>query len=159
MALTYHGLVMLLLGATTAVMGCAEYGTLKGPGQQAVTTPAVKPLYDRLGGKPAITAVVDQFVANVAADSRINGRFSTTDIPRLKGHLVDQVCKATGGPCAYQGREMKRTHAGMRITTADFEALVQDLVAALDTFRVPATEKNELLGLLGTMKQDIIEVP
>jgi hemoglobin len=47
----------------------------------------------------------------------------------------------------------------MRITTADFEALVQDLVAALDTFRVPATEKNELLGLLGTMKQDIIEVP
>jgi hemoglobin len=159
MALTYHGLVMLLLGVTTAVMGCADYGALKGPGHPAATTPDVKPLYDRLGGKPAITTVVEQFVANVAADSRINGRFSTTDIPRLKGHLVDQVCKATGGPCAYQGRDMKRTHAGMRITTADFEALVQDLVAALDTFRVPATEKNELLGLLGTMKHDIIEVP
>ncbi len=159
MASNYRGLVMLLLGATMAVMGCADYGTSKGSGPSAATAPAVKPLYDRLGGKPAITAVVDQFVANVAADSRINGRFATTDIPRLKGYLVDQVCQATGGPCTYQGRDMKRTHAGMGITTAEFEALVQDLVAALDTFRVPATEKNELLSLLGTMKHDIIEVP
>ena len=158
MASNFRVFVMLLLGATMTVVGCAD-GASKGPGHAAAAAPAVKPLYDRLGGKPAITGVVNQFVANVAADSRINGRFATTDIPRLKGYLVDQVCQATGGPCTYQGRDMKRTHAGMRITTAEFEALVQDLVAALDTFRVPATEKNELLSLLGTMKHDIIEVP
>jgi hemoglobin len=118
-----------------------------------------KPLYDRLGGKPAITAVVDQFVSNVAGDNRINGRFATTDIPRLKGHLVDQICAASGGPCAYKGRDMKTTHAEMKISNADFSALVEDLVKALDTYKVPIPEKNELLGLLGPMKSDIVEVP
>ena len=121
------------------------------------TTPASKSLYDRLGGKPAITAVVDQFVANVANDTRINGRFATTDIPRMKGHIVDQVCMATGGPCTYTGRDMKSLHAGMKITDGDFNALVGDLVAALDKFKVPAQEKQELLGLLGPMKKDIVE--
>ena len=123
------------------------------------TVPAQQPLYDRLGGKPAITAVIDQFVANVAGDSRINGRFATTDIPRLKASLVDQVCMATGGPCEYKGRDMKTTHAGMKISNSDFGALVEDLVKALDTFKVPVREKNELLGLLGPMKKDIAEVP
>ncbi|GJL52626.1 MAG: cyanoglobin [Nitrospirales bacterium] len=116
-------------------------------------------LYDRLGQKPAITAVVDEFVGNVAKDPRINGRFATTDIPRLKGHLVDQVCMATGGPCTYTGRDMKTMHTGMRISDADFSALVEDLVAALNTFKVPDTEQKELLGLLGPMKPDIVEVP
>ena len=123
------------------------------------TMPAQQSLYDRLGGKPAISAVIDQFVANVAGDSRINGRFATTDIPRLKGNLVDQVCMATGGPCEYKGRDMKTTHAGMKISNADFGALVEDLIKALDTFKVPAREKGELLGLLGPMKKDIVEVP
>ena len=121
--------------------------------------PAGKSLYDRLGGKSSISAVVEQFVANVAADTRINGRFATTDIRKLKGHLVDQVCMATGGPCTYSGRDMKTTHAGMKISNGDFDALVEDLVKSLDTFKVPAREKGELLDLLGPMKKDIVEVP
>ncbi len=120
---------------------------------------ATPSLYDRLGQKPAITAVVDEFVGNVAKDNRINGRFATTDIPRLKGHLVDQVCMATGGPCTYKGRDMVTMHKGMGITNADFNALVEDLVAALDTFKVPQAEQKELLGLLGPMKPDIVELP
>ena len=154
-----HGTGMMVLGMVTILMGCAETGTSNGPGHPAAAPTPTTSLYNRLGGKPAITAVIDRFVANVAADRRINGRFATTDIPRLKGHLVDQVCSATGGPCVYTGRDMKRTHSGMRISTAEFEALVQDLVAALDTFNVPAGEKQELLGLLGPMKKDIVEVP
>jgi hemoglobin len=135
----------LLLSAA----GCGETQTMQTP----------RSLYDRLGGKTAVSAVVDQFVANVAGDSRINGRFATTDIPKLKGHLVDQICMATGGPCTYKGRDMKTTHAGMNISNADFGALVEDLVKALDTFKVPAREQGELLGLLGPMKKDIVEVP
>ena len=130
------------------LMGCAAYET----------TPSGS-LYDRLGGKAAITAVVDEFVAKVAADNRINGRFATTDIPKLKRHLVDQVCAASGSPCVYTGRDMKATHAGMRLTNADFNALVQDLVAALDKFKVGEWEEQELLALLGPMRKDIVEVP
>lgn len=116
-------------------------------------------LYERLGGKSAITAVVDEFVGNVASDNRINGRFATTNIPRLKQHLVDQICSATGGPCVYTGRDMKTTHAGMGISNADFAALVEDLVAALNTFKVAPREQQELLALLAPMKADIVEIP
>ncbi|BCA55575.1 Hemoglobin-like protein [Nitrospira sp. KM1] len=125
----------------------------------AEAQPAGKSLYERLGGKPAITSVVNQFVSNVAADARISGRFATTDIPQLKAHLVDQICSAAGGPCSYKGRDMKTTHAGMRIANADFAALVEDLTGALTQHKVPQREQQELLGLLGPMKKDIVEVP
>ncbi len=128
-------------------------------GIEAPSTTTTVSLYDRLGQKPAITAVVDKFVGNVAKDDRINSRFATTDIPRLKGHLVDQVCMATGGPCEYTGRDMVTTHRGMRISNADFNAIVEDLVAALNTFKVPEAEQKELLGLLSPMKPDIVEIP
>ena len=72
---------------------------------------------------------------------------------------MDQVCGATGGPCTYTGRDMKTTHAGMRISNVDFTAMVEDLVAALHKFKVPQTEQEELLGLLGSMKSDIVELP
>jgi hemoglobin len=150
---------VLLSSLLVSTIGCAENSATGASAKPAAQPPAGRSLYERLGGKPAITAVVDQFVANVAADKRINGRFATTDIPRLKGHLVDQVCSATGGPCTYRGRDMITTHQGMRITNDDFNALVQDLVAALEKFNVPVQEKNELLALLGPMKKDIVEVP
>jgi hemoglobin len=114
-------------------------------------------LYQRLGGKEAITAVVDDFVANVAADSRINGRFANTNIPSFKQLLVEQICDASDGPCTYTGRDMKTTHAGMGIKDAEFDALVEDLVQSLDKHKVPAAEKQELLGILGPMKADIVE--
>ncbi|HXX75171.1 MAG TPA: group 1 truncated hemoglobin [Nitrospiraceae bacterium] len=121
--------------------------------------PVGRSLYDRLGGKTAISAVIDQFVVNVVADTRINARFATADIPKLKGHLIDQVCMAMGGPCTYSGRDMRTTHAGMKISNADFRALVEDLTRALDRFKVSANEREELLDLLAPMKKDIVEVP
>jgi|SRR6185503_4674300 len=121
-----------------------------------------KSLYDRLGGKTAITAVVDEFVARVAADNRINHFFAATAsnparLASFKMKLVDQICEASGGPCKYTGRDMKSAHSGMGISTADFNALVEDLVVALDKFKVGAAEKNQLLGVLGPMQGQIVE--
>ncbi len=136
---------VLVVGAlAVAVAGCAQLGF----GQ--------KSLYERLGGLPYIQAVVDDFVANVAADTRINQRFAKTDIPRFKKHLVDQICEATGGPCKYTGRDMKTTHKDMKTTEAEWNATVEDLVKTLDKYKVPEKEKNELLALLGPMKPDIV---
>ncbi len=119
-------------------------------------------LYQRLGGKKSITAVVDEFVGRVAGDARINSYFAKTaaDPKRLamfKKNLVDQICQASGGPCKYMGKDMKTAHMGMGISSADFTALVEDLVGALDKFKVGEKEKNELLGALGPMKSDIVE--
>ena len=121
-----------------------------------------KTLYQRLGGKKAITAVVDEFVGRVAADTRINKFFAAAaaDPARLasfKMKLVDQICQASGGPCKYMGKDMKSAHMGMGITGPQFDALVEDLVGALDKFKVGEKEKGDLLGALGPMKPEIVE--
>ena len=135
------------LGLLTMFAGCVATEQM----------PTGKSLYARIGGKPVIAVVVEQGMANVLADTRINGRFATADIRKLKGHLVDHFCLATGGPCTYSGRAMKAAHVGMRVSTGDVRAFEEDLVKAMDMAKVPAQEKGELLGLLGAMKQDIIE--
>ena len=115
-------------------------------------------LYDRLGGGAAITSVVDDFVARCAADARINSKFARTDVPRLKAMLVEQVSAATGGPGQYTGRTMAETHRGMQVTAGEFDALVADLVATLNRFGVPDAAQAELLGILGPLRSDIVEV-
>lgn len=117
-----------------------------------------KSLFERLGGKDAIKAVVDEFVTIAAADARINKKFAKSNIDRLKFQLVEQICNATGGPCTYAGLDMKTAHKNMGVTEGEFNALVEDLVAALNKFNVPEKERNELLGLLGPMKPQIVEV-
>ena len=146
--------LVMVLGLALTGSACNSMGTAP-----AGTAPTEKSLYDRLGGKTAITAVVDDLVGRVAADTRINGKFANANIPRLKSMLVDQICQASGGPCTYTGRDMKSAHAGMDVSGGDFDALVGDLVATLNKFKVPEREKNELLGALGPMKGDIVEKP
>jgi hemoglobin len=121
-----------------------------------------KTLYDRLGGRKAIVAVVDDFVSNCAADTRINSFFAATakDPKRLaafKTHLVNQICEASGGPCKYTGKDMKTAHAGMGISNTHFDALVEDLQKSLDKFKVAAADQKALLGVLGPMRSQIVE--
>src|SRR5262245_30276995 len=118
------------------VLALAACGGGKKEGGGGTTTTQGPTLYDRLGKKDAIVAVVDDFVANVGADARINGFFKNADIPKLKTSLVDQICEATGGPCKYTGKDMKTAHTGMGVKDADFTALVEDLKKSLDKFKV-----------------------
>ncbi len=143
-----------VLATVGLMMACG--GGKKGGGTTGGGGGGDKTLYDRLGGKDAITAVVEKFVGIVVADDRINGFFKNADAANLKKQLVDQICSATGGPCKYTGKDMKTAHAGMGVKEADFNALVEDLVKALDEFKVPEKEKGELLGALGGMKGDIV---
>lgn len=153
----------VMLGAALAatLVGAAQTSLAanKETQQSGMKGKKEKSLYVRLGGKAAITAVVDEFVARVAADERINKFFAHTDIAKLKMNLVNQICEASGGPCKYTGRTMKEAHQGMGISTADFNALVEDLVGALDKFKVGEKDKGELLAVLGPMKSDIVEKP
>ncbi|MCC7465444.1 MAG: group 1 truncated hemoglobin [Saprospiraceae bacterium] len=146
--------LLLFLGIAMASFSCSD--------DNEDMTPAPAPnLYERLGGINAITAVVDQFLANVVADDVINARFAPTvadpfRTQLLRNNLIDQICAGSGGPCQYKGKNMLEAHQGMQITEVEFNALVADLIAALDQFNVPEQEKNDLLAILGPMKTDIV---
>lgn len=145
--------------AIGAVSSCAPKDDAPSDSTAAAATQS---LYDRLGGTTAIASVVDGFVANVAADARINKFFTrvasdTAAMRAFKQKLVDQICQGTGGPCTYTGKDMKTAHLGMGLTNADFDALVEDLVKALDSAGVQQKEKDELLAVLGPMRAEIVE--
>lgn len=124
--------------------------------QQSAMDPDA-PLYERLGGKEAIFAVVSRMTEYVARDERINGFFVGADLDRVNAMLTEQICEASGGPCTYTGGDMITVHTGMNITEAQFTALVEDLIRSLNDFRVPEREQQELLQLLGSMKEEIVD--
>ena len=151
-----HVLTLAVLLASFAFAADDKAAGTKAAQKEA---PAKKALFERLGGKPAIEAVIDDFLGRVAKDERINSGFAVGHVPRLRQRLVELVCWASGGPCVYSGRDMKSAHAGMKITNEQFDALVGHLVATLDKFKVPEREKGELLSVLGPMRGDIVEEP
>lgn len=113
-------------------------------------------MYESLGGKEAISVVIDDFIGLLATDERINDYFANADVPRVKSSLVDLMCMATGGPCEYKGRDMKTIHAGMGITNAHFNALAECLYKALDQNGVPYHMQNQLMAMLAPMQRDIV---
>ena len=113
-------------------------------------------LYEQLGGKPAITMVVHDMLANVVADNRINHYFARTNIPHLQMELVSQICEVTGGPCKYTGLNMQQAHKGMNLKTADFNALVEDLQKSMNSNSVPLGLQNQLLAILAPMEPDVV---
>lgn len=84
-------------------------------GPQAPQTMAQESLYKRLGGYDALAAVTDDFIGRMAVDPKL-GRFfvgfSTDSKTRIRQHVVDFLCVATGGPCKYTGRSMEVSHTG-----------------------------------------------
>jgi len=133
----------LILAGALVLAGCAS-------------TPPQAKLYDRLGGLPAITAVVDRTLDSAASDPRTSRSFKGIKLAGVKESVVAQLCEATGGPCKYEGGTMRKVHQDLDITAAEFDAFAQQLVVTLDAFKVPQREKDELLQLLAPMKGDIV---
>jgi|SRR5665213_1867137 len=119
-------------------------------------------LYERLGGKPAIQAVASDLVDRILLDQRVNKWFAHAaatpeNASAYKAKLADFLCQNTGGPCQYTGRDMVTAHKGRGVTSDAFNAVVQDLTAALDKFKVPQKEKTDLLGIVATLKSSIVQ--
>mgnify|MGYP003615719325 CR=1 FL=1 len=113
-------------------------------------------LYQALGEKPGITRLVDDFVNRVVTDPRIGGHFKDTKPAALKESLTDQFCQLSGGPCKYEGADMKSAHADMDINKGHFNALVEVLQSAMDAQGIPFAQQNRLLALLAPMHRDVI---
>lgn len=164
-ALTFMGMTVIGCSSTsststnTTAAGAGGASTTASAGSAGTATKgsaAAGSLYQQLGGNAAITAVVAAFLKNVGGDTRINKRFANTDLAKLQTSLVNQIGQATGGPEKYTGPDMKKVHAGMAITAADFNALVEDLVKGLDQYNVPKDVQQPLLTTLAGMQPDIV---
>jgi hemoglobin len=152
---------MALWRTAVSVLAAASLAACGGKprGSDPVGAPATPPasLYDRLGGKDAITAIVKDLVEErVAKDPRIKGVFANADVPGLEAKLADQICEIADGPCKYTGKDMKTAHAGMIIRGVDFDALVEDLEASLAHFQVAGPAQADLIAALAKLRGAIV---
>ena len=160
-------LALLLAGALFVGTGCKDKKddhTSKGS-KMGSKMPAGKTLWDRLGGEPAVTAVVEEFVNTAAPDPKVNftrkgtareWEASEANVKKLKRRLVEFISQNSGGPLKYQGRDMVSSHSGMNISNAEFDALAGHLVKALDKFKVPQKEKDELISIVASTKGQMV---
>jgi hemoglobin len=128
--------------------------------EQVHAQPSTSSLYKRIGGYDAIVAVTDDFLGRLVNEPLIAPFFtghSQNTIGKLRMLVIEQVCAAAGGPCIYTGRDMKTAHKGLGVTEEQWNASVRHFTAALEKFNVPAKEKSELLGVIGSLKSDIVE--
>ncbi len=136
-----------------------------------------KTLYDRLGGKDGVDAIVDDFTTRVLADPTVNWErkgvkqgglsirrgksmewnASDENVAGMKQHIAQFIAIKTGGPTTYTGQEMKEAHAGMHITNTEFDAAVGSLKATLDKLQIPNDEQKELLAIVESTRTQVVE--
>ena len=117
-------------------------------------------LYDRLGGEKRIRAIVQDIVANHHNNPVIKPRYDNANKSdaELVDLVVDLIGMGTGGPQEYKGKDMREAHRGMNVSEAEFVAVLDDILAALEKHQVGEREKGELLAIAYSMKGDIVHL-
>ena len=154
--MTHSKTLMALAIALSGLLAASAFAQTAAA--QAAATAAAAPagLYQTLGEKPGITRLMDDFVNRVVKDPRIGDHFKDVKPAALKESLTDQICQLSGGPCKYEGADMKSAHADMDINKGHFNALVEVLQSAMDAQGIPFAQQNRLLALLAPMHRDVI---
>jgi hemoglobin len=115
-------------------------------------------LYERLGGTDGITRIANDVVDNHVANKTIATRFAETDIPALKNAAATFFIVGTGGPDVYKGKDLLTAHKGMNISAAEFMAVLDDALSALEKNNIGQREQEEVLFALYSMRSQVVLV-
>jgi hemoglobin len=113
-------------------------------------------LYADMGGQTGIERLVKASVDNYLADDRIKAIFDESNMDRIRLELTDQFCQVAGGPCVYKGHDMVAAHKGLHLTNANFNALVEDLQAAMDACDISFATQNRFLARLAPYQREVV---
>lgn len=115
-------------------------------------------LYHQLGEYEGISQLMESFILEIAEDDRIIHHFENVDIDRFHKMLTEHICELSAGPCEYTGKPMPEVHLGMNISRAEFNALVEDLIQAMESEQIPVSAQNRLLAILAAMHKEVIHL-
>jgi hemoglobin len=153
----------------------AKIQQLRGEGMNQTDTH--RSLFERMGGQEGLQTIVSDWVDRAIADPSVNWKRlgvksggvlgvgakdvawnpTQAKIDEMKKHIVQFFALKSGGPAHYDGRDMKASHTGMKITNDQFEAAVGDLKASLDAHKVQTQEQKEILAIVETTRPQIVE--
>lgn len=111
--------------------------------------------FEAFGGKEGLVKIMDDFMIGLIADPRTKPFFDNDKQTFIKAMLVEQMCELMNGGCKYPGRDMKTSHANMKVNREGFNALVEQFQFAMDKHNVPFSAQNKLLAKLAPMYREI----
>ena len=116
-------------------------------------------LYERLGRRAGITRITRQLMKNHLANPLVKQRYERSeDLARVERRAIEFFCAGTGGPETYSGQNRLATHRGMIISEQEFIAVIDDAMSALETCGIEPSTRNEVLGVLWSLKPEVIRV-
>jgi hemoglobin len=116
-------------------------------------------LYQKLGGKAAIDAVVDAFYVKVLADKRVNDFFADVSMDKQRRKQKEFLSFAFGGPLPWTGKDMRKAHEGMGLTEEHFNAIAENLVGTLKDFKVKQELIDQVVAIAVSTKDDVLGRP
>jgi len=122
------------------------------------TTQTLASLYHRLGKQEGITRITRSLIENHMANSLVSIRYAASDMIKVEKRVVEFFCAGAGGPETYTGKDMLATHKAMNINEQEFVAVIDDAMAALESNGVDAHTRNDVLGILWSLKGEVVRV-
>lgn len=122
-------------------------------------------LYERVGGIFAISAVVDRFSDAIIINPKLNENpalkaWNETEaagrLPGLKVMRAVWIAALTGGPFEYTGLPLHQAHTRFHLTSDEFDEVGAEIVRALDFYKVPEREKQQLVDAYMLSKPDVV---
>ncbi len=113
-------------------------------------------LYEKLGGRDALEAVVDEFYERVLADDQLRGFFEDSDMDDLRAHQVLFLGSLAGGNMEYDGQSMAEAHADLDISDDDFDAVAVHLKESLEAFDVDPDATEAVVEAVADYRDDVV---
>lgn len=123
-----------------------------------MSTTTTTSLYERLGRRDGIARITRTLLDNHMANPLVNARYAASDLPKVEQRVIEFFCAGAGGPETYTGKDMVATHKGMNINEQEFVAVIDDAMAALATHDIDPATCNEVLGILWSLKGEVVRV-
>ena len=114
-------------------------------------------MYKALHEKAGIARITAELIQRLKTDPRTADIFRAADFERLDRTLNEEFCYVAGGPCHYTGMDMKTAHQHMGLQQAHFNALVEDLEAAMTKEGVPWRYQSKFLSKFAPMKPAVVD--
>jgi len=116
-------------------------------------------LYERLGGRDGIAAVVDDFYDQLVADELLGPFFEGADLASLRRTQTDFLCEAAGGPERYDAAPVREAHRHVPFEPEHIERAVELLYESLDAFDVPRSDADAVVAAIAAYEDDLLADP
>ncbi len=116
-------------------------------------------VFDRCGGFATVRRIVSSFYDKVLDSPTVGRFFADVDMRSLIDHQTKFIASVMGGPASYDDEALRRAHARLAITRADFVEITGLLRESLEDAGLPADDVEHVIRQVQRREGVIVSRP